>query len=294
MPRPSSSFTRLAGVPVHYDRLPSAPYGTRGVPERFFAQGDFIGKMDRFFADLWQTCPFGTAEVITSAGAWVEKPGQHGRGRAFDLDGIFWRGKTFVTLHDGFNGRDRKFYFAVESVLRRHFGQNLNYFYNADHRDHFHFDDAVGVGFRSGSRSTVLFVQGALRFIHGETIAVDGRWGPNSRGAAERVLRAAGISGTLAEAGVWRDFLGHSARVGFGAAEDAVGLAAYGTSALAADAVNPVYRGSSPTELLHQVYGVIRSELGTTALRKPVESALDTFANHPMTQEWLSGQGDSR
>lgn len=278
MPQPTASFTSLAGVPVHYDRPPVSGYGTRGVAKRFFSDAGFTSILERCFQELWQECPLGRAEVITSAGAYVNKPGQHGAGRAFDLDGIFWSGKGFVTLNDGFNAGDRKFYYGVECILRRHFGQVLNFDYNADHRDHFHVDAAQPVGLRKGSTAVTVFVQGVLRRVYALAVDVDGKWGPATDEALRRAATAAGMSG-VASVADWQKFLLLTARHSFG-------------SAVMSDvaAIDPAYAGKAPSVLLKGVYEVIRRELGTTALRKPVESALDAFAGHPDTQAWLDTQ----
>jgi Extensin-like protein C-terminus len=302
MPQPPQFFTTLAGVPVRYDRAPLSQYGSRGVPFRFHSVPDFTAKMEAFFDELWRVCPLGRAEVITSAGAFTNKPGQHGKGRAFDLDGIFWSGKTFVTLHDGFNARDRKFYFGVECVLRKHFGLVLNYLYNADHRDHFHFDDGVSVGFRQGSRSTVGFLQGTLRFVHGIPVTTDGAWGPNTRDATRTALQQLGISGFIDDRATWLAFLTRSAAKAFGVASPfqaglSLGAAAASSSAAvfapAELAAGTAFEGRTPEQLLHGVYEVLRRELGETALRKPVESALDQFANHPETVAWLESRAQA-
>jgi hypothetical protein len=91
MPRPTHIFEKLAGVPVHYDRsAPPFGYGTRGRPAKFHSELTFVMKLEQCLQELWEVCPLHQAQVMTSAGAWVDKPGFHGRGRAFDLDGIFW------------------------------------------------------------------------------------------------------------------------------------------------------------------------------------------------------------
>src|SRR6185436_7057933 len=113
MPQPAHFFKNLGGgVPVHYDRLASPHhYGSRGKARNFHCKTDFEPLLDAAFRDVWLYTGLGKAEVITSAGAYVNKPGQHGQGRAFDIDGIFWSDKTFVTLHAGWQGQDRSFYF---------------------------------------------------------------------------------------------------------------------------------------------------------------------------------------
>jgi hypothetical protein len=205
-------FSELAGVPVRYDRSADAPYGSRGRPHRFVGQRDFVSKLDRLFEELWLVCGSGTAEVITSAGAFTRKPGQHGLGRAFDLDAIFWSRNSFVTLDDGFGGRDRRLYFGIECVIRKHFGQVLNYDYDVAHRDHFHIDDAQPVGFRPESRALMLFLQGTLAHVHHSPLGIDGVCGHETAQATRQVLSRLGIAGDLSAVEVWRDFLSASAQ----------------------------------------------------------------------------------
>jgi hypothetical protein len=269
MPRPTNFFENLGGVPVHYDRLASPHnYGTRGKATRFFCTEGVETKLNQCFRELWDVCPLGQAQVITSAGAWVDKPGFHGSGRAFDLDGIFWANKSFVTLSDGFMGGDRKFYHAVEAIIRRHFGTVLDYHYNADHRDHFHLDDGTAVDFDTGSLSRVKFLQAALTFIHDQEIRIDGAFGPQTRQAITVCLNALDISGNVDTPTVWKEFLLKTARKGFEAAS-----------------VTPTEK--NPLELLHDLYDVIEQTLDSTGLRKQVEGALNAFANHEATQNWL-------
>ena len=64
-----------------------------------------------------------------------------------------------------------------------HFGQVLNYDFNAAHRDHFHIDD-VAPGFRPSSKTAVFFVQNALSFVLGHNVSYRpraGLTGPNFR-----------------------------------------------------------------------------------------------------------------
>jgi len=215
--QPNHSFQTLAGVPVHYARSPVAPYGTRGQPRRWHATPDFERRLDRAFAELWQHGPSGPAEVITSAGAWVDKPGYHGRGRAFDLDGLFWpagtepREQLIATSY----GDDAVFYLAVESILRRHFGTVLNFLYDAAHRDHWHLDDGTPVAWDPGSRSRVLYVQAALRQVYGHHLVVDGEFGPITEAALRRTCLQNKVPENLTVPEAWRAFLLRTARVGF-------------------------------------------------------------------------------
>lgn len=203
----------VAGVPVHYDRGSPAEYGTRGRPAVFRTTPAFHNRLTRCFTEVWEV--FGRAEVITSAGAWVPRPGKHGQGRAFDLDAVFWAGgRELVTLRDGWQARDRQLYLGVEALLRRHFGIVLDYNYNAAHRDHFHLDDGAPIQFRTGSRSTVLFVQAALVELWDARLDVDGLWGPLTGGAVKRALAAAGVAGTLSQRATWLRWLSEVARRG--------------------------------------------------------------------------------
>lgn len=272
MSRPENTFTRLGGVTVHYDRTNREEYGTRGRPATFHATTEFEAKLDACFVELWNLCPLGRAEIITSAGAYTNKPGQHGAGAAFDIDGIFWANKTFVTLHDGYNGRDRKLYLAVEAVLRRHFGVVLNFAYNADHRDHFHVDASATVNF-ARVKSKILFVQLALKHVLGVSVDVDGEWGQNTETALAEGFEILGLTGSITTSSVWKNFLLRIAERGF------AHLAPAGLQDENAD----------PLALLRQVYETVSSELQGNPSRKTVETALNTFALHPDTQAWLEG-----
>ncbi|MEQ9486045.1 cell wall hydrolase [Coleofasciculus sp. F4-SAH-05] len=217
--RPSNYFTRIADVPVHYDRLSSRDYGTRGVSTRFYATTEAERKLDQCFFELWDLCPYGKAEVITSAGTWVNKRSYHGKGRAFDLDGIFWSDRTFVTLWDGHQRGDRRFYFGVEAILRKHFGTVLNYLYDAAHRDHFHLDDGTSVGFKSVFKSRVLFLQGALVHVFGISVGssgIDGKYGRDTKSALQQALSHLSITGNISNRSVWLQFLTGIANTAFG------------------------------------------------------------------------------
>lgn len=277
MPAPSHSFNTLGGVPTHYDRLRPEHYGTRNGPHRSFnATAAFSAKLDAAFRDLWEICPFGRAEMIATAGAFVAKPGFHGEGRAFDLDAIFWPDVDFVTLEDGFRDRNRNLYFAVEAVLRMHFGQILNYNFNAAHRDHFHIDD-VAPGFRPASQSATFFLQNVLITVYGQNIGLDGDFGQQTGRAAERVFESLGIQGGLGDRDAWLSFLRVTAGRAFEAAEGGAPGGGGGDD----------LSNRTPSELLLHVFEVIQQELSDTTLRAPVEHALNTFASHPRVRALL-------
>jgi len=260
MPKPTYSFTSLSGVPTHYAREPIALYGTPGVAHKFYCIQSTADKLDAMFNDLWARCPLGKAEVITSAGAFVEKPGWHGQGKAFDLDAIFWNGRAFVTKRFP---SDAKFYLGVESVLRRHFGTILAYSYNGAHEDHFHLqDDGVAVGFSEARRTCVLFVQNALKHLRGVSLSINGSMDAATKTALDAWLSELGIAHLNTVANYER-FLDAVQEAGFGAAGPKPRIP----------------EGETRADLLRFVYESIEDELGETPARKRVETALTAFVD---------------
>ena len=167
-PPPSNFFTELAGIPVRFDRLPKQgfPYGAPpGQERKFHCLASFETQLVAAFADLTVRCPWGKPSLILTAGTWVDKPKFHGKGRAFDLDAVFW--PTGQAVICKFYAKTSRWYLAIEAVMRRHFGLLLNHFYNADHVDHMHIDDSVPIQFNQDSRSECVFVQAALRDVFG-------------------------------------------------------------------------------------------------------------------------------
>ncbi len=250
-------FDQIAGIPVHYARDPVAPYGSRGKPRYFKCQDGFLATLNSFFSELWTICPLGRAQVITSAGAYVEKAGQHGLGRAFDIDGLFWPDYDFVTFN--FHS-DPAFYLAVEAILHGHFGTVLAYHYNTAHRDHFHVDGGRPVGLRKNSRSHTLFVQAASRYIFSHDVQIDGHWGPDTNAAFNGICQSLNIVDDISAPSDWRRFL-------HGCAERAFDGLTLGGQDVAAD----------PLVALRDIYEIIDRELGQSSSRKAVEAALTAF-----------------
>ena len=279
MARPNNSYTRLGDVPVHYAHYADQRYGygTRGKPYTFYCLSEFENKLDNCFKELWQVCPLGPAEIITSAGAYVNKAGAHGKGRGFDLDGIFWKDTDLVTLNFP---RQRSIYLGVEAILRKHFGTVLNYKYNAAHKDHFHIDDLSEVSFNTGSRSRVLFLQMAITHVFGHPIDIDGQYGPETRGAARLLLGRLGLD-PVAELQTSSD-IEQSLRRNWRSLLDRIAETAF--QSLEVTQPEP----PSPADLLHDVYRTVASELGESQARKTIETALTAFADHAETVAWLS------
>jgi hypothetical protein len=219
-------FSTIAETKIHYDRDRTQDYGTIGRPVQLFTERNFHDDLEVCFQDLWGICPLGKANIITTAGTFVpESEGFHSVGQAFDLDGLFWDDREFVTYDDGFRGGDKKFYFGVNAVLHKHFGVVLNYSYNALHQDHFHIDDSLPVGFATNARSKVTFLQGALVHIMKISIGtgsepteddIDGDYGPNTNRGVMAALAELNINGSLNSKTVWLQFLDALARRAFG------------------------------------------------------------------------------
>lgn len=269
-------FEKLAGVPTNYDRDNSQQYGTRGRKAKFSAEKSFIRELETCFEKLWEVSGFGPADVITSAGAFVDHGGggHHPTGTAFDLDGIFWQNVSFVTLFDGFRGRNVSLYYGVEAHLRQHFGQVLNFDYNADHRDHFHIDIGREVGFSESSRALTVFVQGVAQRIYKKDIgptSIDGQYGDDTDRAVSSILKDLGITGKLTTKATWLQFLRQTT------------LVCFKKNSLLSNANDE----RTPLQLLHHVYSEIFDNLRNSEDRKRTESALNNFSNHPDVQEFL-------
>lgn len=201
--QPSNFFRSLAGVQVNYDRLHPEDYGTEGIPYDFHTPPAFQALLEQCFDDLWRVCPLGRASLIISAGTYSDRTGQHGTGRAMDVDGIFWPEKKFITK---FFPSDKPFYLGVEAVFRRHFDYVLTYLYNADHHDHFHLDHAGALGL-GRSRSKTLFVQAMCRYVFDLTVDVDGQWGDETESGLNAMREQVGIGGDLSDFETWKEFL---------------------------------------------------------------------------------------
>ena len=276
--RPTNSFTALGGgVPVHYDRLdPPFHYGSEGKLATFAVEKSFENLLDDALAEVWTKCPLGKANIILSAGSFVCKSGQHGKGRAFDLDGIWWGDRLLLTKNYRLDARA---YLGVEAILRKHVGTVLNFEYNDAHQDHWHLDSGTNPGFRANSRSRVLFLQMALSKLFGKPVKVDGRIGDETRGGVRDVLHDLGLA-TAAQLSTdgktdsklarnWKAFLDAAAKEGLAA------LAPLGTGS-GAPSAEP-----DPLQLLARLHDLLEDELLTHPARKTIERAIENFVEHP-------------
>ena len=184
--QPANFFESLAGTPVLYDRLRPEHYGKTGIPYKFHCTAETQTILERMFQDLFaRTVPvFGAVERVLSAGAWVNKPGQHGNGKAFDLDAIHWERARFIALEQPVN---KSLYLAIQALCNKHCGMVLGYDYNPDHHDHLHVDISRSVQFREAN-SVVSFIQQTLNTFYGQRLEVDGEYGEETENALNETL----------------------------------------------------------------------------------------------------------
>ncbi|WP_299104984.1 hypothetical protein [uncultured Tenacibaculum sp.] len=249
----------INGIPLHYARLTNHPYGTRGEQREFLIEESFLRILENALQEIFEHCPLGIPELITTAGIFVNKPGQHKHGKAFDLDAIFWQEETLVTLNFI---HQKELYLGIESFLRKHFGIVLNYYY-PNHKDHWHVDTSVPVDFNQTSKSETLYVQLALKYIYNEEILIDGLWGRQTSGAVKEVFGRLGISTPITTKANYLQFLDITGKVAFKLYEEK----------------------TSPIHLLSNLTDVI--EALPQENRISVREALNSFLDHEETSTWL-------
>lgn len=255
---------KINGSALHYARTTQHPYGTRGVKTKFLLETKFLKELEEGFKETFKYCPLGKPEVITTAGAFVNKPGSHGRGTAFDFDGAFWPDYTLMTTSFP---TDFELYLGIESFLRRHFGIVLNYKYNRAHEDHWHIDNSVSVNFSTRSRSKVLYLQMTLSYIYNLEVVVDGLWGPQTRAAHKKIAAKLKIAPGTGKAS-WLKYLKVTGKICFHLFE----------------------HNKTPIRLLDDVYETINVQGGFG--RQAVVEALNSFRLHPATDAWLASLGN--
>ncbi|MDJ0769718.1 MAG: phage tail tip lysozyme [Ilumatobacter sp.] len=214
------TWDEIGGVPVHYARDLVPSVRNRGTRRRFRSQAAFKAKLDAMFAEMWEHCGLGKASVIVTAGAFVDKAGMHGEGRAFDLDGIVWLADDERAEREFYSvdfAADAPFYWAVGGILNRHMRFVLHAAFDATHEDHFHITDKHPPGFSSTSPSAVKYLQAAITHVHGRPIAIDGDKGPRTNAALQAVLEQLDIDGPIDDPAVWAAFNLATARLGMGA-----------------------------------------------------------------------------
>lgn len=124
-------------------------------------------------------------------------PPYHGLGRAFDLTRIQFTqeggGSTFCDMNWSWLPEriweQRRRYLAIAAQARRYFGTVLTCWYNSAHENHIHFDNGVASGAISESKtSDTTLIQAACNLLNGESLSIDGSWGPVTGAAYLRLL----------------------------------------------------------------------------------------------------------
>ena len=258
---PMISIDQINKIPLHYARTDEHPYGTIGYRSSFYVEKDLNKTLKSCFRELFKACPLGTPKAITTAGIQVNKPGQHGPGRAFDLDAIFWEDYTFVT--NNFR-QDPILYLGIESYLRKHFGVVLNYFYNNSHKDHWHMDKSAALTFDKTSRSKVLYVQLTLNYIYNIPVFIDGEWGPQTAGAVAEAFQMLNINGEITTKKYWFKYLELSGTIAFRLFE----------------------QDKNPRALIDNLYAMLRD--ADFPQKNSVLESLNNFLNHDQTEKWFA------
>ena len=179
-----SDFVRKAtilDVPVYYDRLDHMTYGTPASLTDVYGMPALHDALSKAFSKIIEKAGRGLPKAILTAGAYVDKPGWHSRGLAFDLDGIIWPKYTITMKQFPQEWRN---YLIIDACLRSFFPTVLDFFYNKAHQDHFHVQlDGSSMGFNQHSTSDTKYVQATLNHVVGEQLRIDGIYGDKTMDA---------------------------------------------------------------------------------------------------------------
>ncbi len=217
-------FDNLDGVPLHFWRWRDGTAGRRSEHLTFASSLLFHERLLRWVVDLKllaeRHAGLQGMDRIVTAGIFVDKPGQHGLGQAFDLDEVRWSNGTispYAREHLSTDRRTLRRYLALGAVCRRHFRWVLDGRYNEDHADHLHMDFGGGnIICGRDSRSDTVFVQQVLNSHQGTSLAIDGRWGRSTEAAFnESCLRLQVAGDPHTSTAAWRQWLYRSATCGF-------------------------------------------------------------------------------
>lgn len=196
------SFDQVNGVPLMYWRYSPGGPGYE-VQTTFYADQSFHDRLWYIFNNLeYYGKTYGSlgdlVHVVT-AGVYVNKSGQHGLGKAFDLDRVRWDGGTctpYYGVHASSTRWVRRRYLATDAICRRWARYTLDGYYNSAHSDHIHFDmGGLPERFSTSSRSDTVFIQSCCNDFNSAGISVDGIWGPNTSAAYEALKSQLGTSG---------------------------------------------------------------------------------------------------
>jgi hypothetical protein len=213
----ATSFERISqldGVPLFFAR------GVPARPQSFSVEPGFLRVLTRTVKTVRARVPesFGDLERITCAGILVAKPGFHGLGRAFDHDAWTFEHvdiRPIARDHVSSSRAKRLRYWALAALMRSRSAFILHGHFNADHADHIHQDNGGPRPFTTGSEATVKLVQAVCNHIHGQSLAIDGAFGPMSQAAATTAMQRVNLAGDIFDPAQFKRFLLRSGRLGF-------------------------------------------------------------------------------
>jgi hypothetical protein len=206
----------LDGVPLFYARA------GHPRPQSFLIAPAFRDVLVATIKSVRFRAPqaFGRLVSITSAGAFVNKPGAHGQGRAFDHDAWTFENVDIRPLrgdHAASSRARRQRYWALAAIIRSRSAFVLHGEYNAAHQDHIHQDNVAPTrAFTTGSEATVKLAQAICKHIFGKAdLVIDGNFGPRSRAAVREAMMRVDLPGDVLDYSQWERFLLRSGRLGF-------------------------------------------------------------------------------
>ncbi|HET9311484.1 MAG TPA: extensin family protein [Actinomycetota bacterium] len=191
-------FDAIGGTPVRYGSPGDYVRRTISCERSFY--GDLVDwlKSLKYFSDAFGGTQMNGVDFIGHAGAFVCKPGCHGRGLALDINRVQWAGvacNMFGGDHASGTRRVRRRYLAVDASCRKFFKYTLDGWYNAQHTNHIHVDGHTRPVFDKQSVSDVGFIQAVCNNFDGAGVTVDGSWGPRTQRAWDATNDAWGFNG---------------------------------------------------------------------------------------------------
>ncbi|NEE03199.1 extensin family protein [Phytoactinopolyspora halotolerans] len=209
-------------------------YEPSGNPNSFTFNDTFYNQLSSWKNFIYNNAPdsWGWPSRIYSYGAYVDKPGMHGSGRAFDIGKIVYKNSSGTThtismrydvWHGGSNAAlYRRRYWGAAASFARRFRHVITYADNSTHHNHIHADNAIygsttDCYYSTGSTSQTYIVQGCCRVVWGLGTALDGDYGPETERHSTQVLRRIGrSSGNITNKYNFRAFLTASFRKAVG------------------------------------------------------------------------------
>lgn len=147
---------------------------------------DWVERLNNW-SDTWGGAGMNTLEWIGHAGGYAcHDYSCHNKGRALDVNRIQWNGVACDIYGRDWNSDNRtkrRRYLAVDACCRWHFKYVLDGWYNAQHANHIHVDDARAPVLDKNHESDVVFVQAVCNNFNGAGLTIDGDWGPATQEA---------------------------------------------------------------------------------------------------------------